>query len=407
MDSLNVYLNDRLVGRLGDDNGRLEFVYDSEYAGNPANEPLSHSLPLRPLPYLHAEIEPFLSGLLPEDIVRTRLGRVLQIPRENTFAFLKAIGGDCAGAIAFFADGETPLSSDGPRYRPLEDDEAGRILDGLDKRPLDVGEDGFRISGAGAQDKLIACWRNNRVELPLDGTPSTHIIKPAIAAYPDSVENEFFTMRLAASCGLSCAECFVEKIGGKRRYVCERYDRMVVDGRVMRLHQEDFCQLLRINPKCKYEALGGPGIVRSFRLLRELSLSATDTLELLRRIIFNFLAGNGDAHGKNFSVLYHGRKRSLAPMYDVMSTAVYPEVSKRMAMKIDGEYAFKWITRGKFMRMAEALGFSQKTMAKELDRMSKRILKNAPKLADRFNRTVPASCYADICEGIARRARQL
>lgn len=89
--------------------------------------------------------------------------------------------------------------------------------------------------------------------------------------------------------------------------------------------------------------------------MRELSLTASDTLEFLRRIVFAFLLGNGDAHGKNYSVLYRGRTVALSPMYDIMSTAVYPEVSARMAMKIDGEYAFKWITRAKFLRMAVKL----------------------------------------------------
>ena len=406
MDSLIVYLNDRPVGRLSEDDGRLEFRYDTGYASSAANESLSHSLPLRPEPYAHGEIEPFLSGLLPDDIIRTRLGRILQIPRENTFAFLKAIGGDCAGAIAFFPEGESPSAAE-PRYRPLDDAEAGQILENLERRPLDIGEDGFRISGAGAQDKLIACWRGGRVELPLDGTPSTHIIKTAIRDYPDSVENECFSMRLAAACGLNVAKCAVATIGGSRRYVCERYDRVIEGGRTVRLHQEDFCQLLRVDPKRKYESLGGPGIVESFRLLRELSLSASDTLELLRRVIFNFLVGNGDAHGKNFSVLYHGRKSALAPMYDVMSTTIYPEVSKRMAMKIDGEYAFKWITRGKFLRMAEKLGFSRKTMAKEIDRMSARVSSQAPALERRLGKNYPSACYAMICSGISSRIAQI
>ena len=407
MDSLIVYLNDRPVGRLTDDNGRLAFAYSAEYASDAVNEPLSYSLPLRGEPFDHGEIEPFLSGLLPDDIIRTRIARLLQIPRENTFALLKAIGGDCAGAVAFFPDGENPHAPDSPRYRPLEDGEAGQILDNLEHRPLDVGEDGFRISGAGAQDKLIACWHDGRISLPLDGMPSTHIIKTSIRDYPDSVENETFAMTLAAACGLDCAKCSMEIIGGKRRYVCERYDRAVSGGRVVRLHQEDFCQLLRIDPKRKYEALGGPGIVSSFKLLRELSLPATATLELLRRIIFNFLVGNGDAHGKNFSILYHGGKSALAPMYDVMSTAIYPEVSKRMAMKIDGEYSFKLITRGKFMRMADRLAFSRKTMEKELDRMTSRILSKAPKLAEKLNARFPCSCYNRICEGIVGRTVQL
>ena len=406
MDALNVYLRGERVGVLRDEEGRMSFVYDSEYVKSPMNEQLSHSVPIRAEPYSHEEIEPFLSGLLPDDIIRTRLGRILQIPRENTFAFLKAIGGDCAGAIAFFHKGDEPVE-DAPRYRRLSNEEAGLILDNLERRPLDIGEDGFRISGAGAQDKLIACRRDGAVWLPLEGTPSTHIIKTAIRDYPDSVENECFAMRLAEACGLDAAKCDIVEIGGKRRYICERYDREICDGRTVRLHQEDFCQILRIDPKRKYESLGGPGIADSMKLMRDLSLSAADTLEFLRRIIFTFLIGNGDAHGKNYSVLYIGRKTRLAPMYDIMSTAIYPEISKRMAMKIDGEYAFKWITRAKFLRMADKLGISPRMMAKELDRMCARLLDKAPLVRAKLERRFPSSTYARICEGIVNRAEQI
>ena len=406
MESLTVYLNDRQVARLTDDNGAMSLSYLPDYAADMRNEPLSHTLPLRREAYGHQEIEPFLSGLLPDDIIRTRLGRILQIPRENTFAFLKAIGGECAGAIAFFAEGEVPASVEG-RFRRLSDAEAGAILDSLEKRPLDIGENGFRISGAGAQDKLIARWKRGTVFLPLDGTPSTHIIKTAIRDYPDSVENECFSMKLAEACGLAVAKCRISVIGGKRRYVCERYDRMGDGGAIRRLHQEDFCQLLRVDPKRKYEVLGGPGIVESLRLMREMSLSAADTLEFLRRIVFNFLIGNGDAHGKNFSVLYHGRKAALSPMYDVMSTAVYPDVSPRMAMKIDGEYAFKWMTRGKVLRQAEKSGLAPRTMDREIDRMVRRITKQAPTVAAKLSVRFPCACYAKIIDGVLARSRQL
>jgi len=406
MDSLIVYLNDIPVGRLTDDAGAMSFVYDRSYVENARNEPLSYTLPLSLVPYGQDVLEPFLSGLLPEDIIRTRLGRILQIPRENTFAFLRALGGDCAGAIAFYPEGAQP-SSETERFRRLSDAEAGAILDSLEQKPLDVGEDGFRISGAGAQDKLIACWKSHAVELPLDGTPSTHIIKTAIRDYPDSVENECYSMQLARACGLDCARCTIAVIGGKRRYVCERYDRIIEDGRVRRLHQEDICQLLHVNPKRKYESLGGPGVRDVMGVMRELALPATDTLEFLRRIIFTFLLGNGDAHGKNYSVLYHGLKVSLSPMYDVMSTTIYPEVSKRMAMKIDGEYAFRWITRAKFGRMAEKIGIAPRTMERELDRMVKRMVKQAPLVAQKLSARYPSPCYARIVEGIVQRSRQV
>ena len=407
MESLDVYLNDRKVGRLDDENGSLSFAYDEGYLADGVREPLSHALPLRREPYSHVSVEPVLSNLLPDDIIRTRLGEILQIPRENTFAFLKAIGGDCAGAVAFFPSGRTPAADTAGEFRELSDDEAGAVLDNLEKRPLDIGEEGLRISGAGAQDKLIACIRDGRVLLPLNGTPSTHIIKTEIRNYPGSVENEWYSMSLAAACGLSVAESGIVVIGGRRRFVSTRYDRMPADGRVKRLHQEDFCQMLGIDPKRKYETLGGPGIVASFRLLRELSVSAADTLEFIDRLIFNFLVGNGDAHGKNFSVLYKDGVATLAPMYDVMSTAVYPEVGRRMAMKIDDEYAFKWITIGKFVRMAEKIGVSEKMMRREIAKISRRIGKEASLVARRCARKFPSSVYSSIATGIANRHQQL
>lgn len=406
MAGLNVHLNGIPVGRLTEENGRMTFAYLPEYVACADCEPLSHSLPVRREDYSHEEVEPFLSNLLPDDIIRTRIGAILQIPRENTFALLQALGGDCAGAIAFFPEEDVPVRRTA-KFRALSDEEAGRILDNLESRPLDVGEDGFRISGAGAQDKLIACFSDGRVSLPLMGTPSTHIIKNALRDYPDSVENEYFTMKLAAACGIRAADCSIEKIGGKRRYVTVRYDREAEDGLVRRLHQEDFCQMLKIVPSHKYESVGGPGLVQSFALLRAASLSAADTIELLDRVIFNFLVGNGDAHGKNFSVLYRGRTARLAPAYDLMSTAIYPEVGKRMAMKIDGEYGFKWITRSKFLRMGKACGIGAKVIERELDRMTRAIFRQSNALAVRSNREYPSACYDRIVAGILTRTAQI
>ncbi|MBQ6341033.1 MAG: type II toxin-antitoxin system HipA family toxin [Kiritimatiellae bacterium] len=407
METLEVYLNGRKAGRLVDDNGKMSFAYIREYLETDGREPISFSIPLRAEAFAHDEIEAFLSNLLPDDIIRTRIADILQIPRENTFALLKAIGGDCAGAVSFLSEGTSPETSDKGEYRELSDKEAGRILDNLQKRPLDVGEEGFRISGAGAQDKLIACMKDGQVLLPLNGTPSTHIIKPAMPDYPDSVENEWFAMRLACACRLSVAACDIAVIDGKRCYVCERYDRESIDGKVRRLHQEDFCQMLKVDPKRKYESVGGPGLKESFALLRALQLPASDTVEFLNRILFNFIVGNGDAHAKNFSVLYRDGVPRLSPAYDVMSTAIYPEVGKRMAMKVDGEYAFKWITRSKFLRMADKLRIHPHIVNSAMDKMIRRVKLALPQLVAQATRRFPRRCYSAIADGIASRLSQL
>jgi len=407
MEALDVYLNGRKAGCLFDDNGEMSFAYLRDYLDSNSHEPLSYSVPLRSEAFSHAEIEPFLSNLLPDDIIRTRLAAILQIPRENTFALLRAIGGDCAGAVSFLSEGQSPDAGGCEEYRELSDEEAGRILGNLQKRPLDVGEEGFRISGAGAQDKLIACIKEGRVLLPLNGTPSTHIIKPAMAEYPNSVENEWFSMRLAAACGLDAAECDIATIGGRRCYVCTRYDREIVEGKVRRLHQEDFCQMLKVDPKRKYESIGGPGFAESFSLLRALQLPASDTLEFFDRAIFNFLVGNGDAHAKNFSVVYRNGVPRLSPAYDIMSTTVYPDVGRRMAMKVDGEYAFKWMSRGKYVRMAGKSGISPRIAMREIDKVIRRTERNLPNVEARARRLFPHTVYATIVEGVSSRMAQL
>ena len=94
-------------------------------------------------------------------------------------------------------------------------------------------------------------------------------------------------------------------------------------------------------------------------------------------------------------------------MYDVMSTTVYPDVGRRMAMKIDGEYMFKWITRGKFTRMAAKVGVSEKMMLREIAKISRRVRREAPVVARRCQRKWPSPVYSAIEAGIASRLDQL
>jgi len=406
MASLDVYLKGKKVGSLVDSPLGMTFAYDADYVTEPRPEPLSHVLPVRAGNYSGSAVESYFSNLLPDDYVRTRIGEILKIPRENTFALLEAIGGDCAGAIAFYRPGVTSATSV-DEYRRLDDDEAVRILADLEKRPLNVGDEGFRISGAGAQDKLVACVRDGHVWLPLNGTPSTHIIKPDIRNYPGSVENEHFCMKLAAACGHDVAACDLLPLRGETYYVTSRYDREIVDGKAVRLHQEDFCQVLGIDPKHKYEAQGGPGLAECQGLLSALDLSSAERVEFWGRVAFNFLVGNGDAHGKNFSVLYRGGHCELAPMYDIMSTTVYPDVGKRMAMKVDGEYAFKWMTLGKFVRQVERLGLGGGFIEGVLRREAHKMLKAAQSLSKRLSRSHPSGIHSEITEGIRLRASQL
>src|SRR5690554_8174588 len=88
----------------------------------------------------------------------------------------------------------------------------------------------------------------------------------------------------------------------------------------------------------KYQNEGGPDLVQCFDLVRSATRpSAPQVLRLLDYVIFNALIGNHDAHAKNFSLLYSGKTPVLAPFYDTLSTAVYPTLTQKMAMKIRSE----------------------------------------------------------------------
>ena len=217
-------------------------------------------------------------------------------------------------------------------------DEAGliRVLDSLPTRPLLAGEEGLRLSLAGSQSKVPVVLVEGEVALPSSGQPTTHILKPAIARFPGTTENEAFVMRLAAAIGLDVA-CVEPRVVRDRTFLLvARYDRSTDgDGHVRRIHQEDFCQALRINPERKYAGEGGPTLQDGFALLRQVALRpAVEVLKLLAAAIFNLIVGNADAHGKNFSILYDEGGPRLAPLYDLLATVAYPELSPRLAMKM-------------------------------------------------------------------------
>ena len=408
MEQLDVYICNRLAGALlRDADGSLSFRYRTDYLASEAAIPISCTLPLGEEPFGERDIAAFFSNLLPDEGVRRRIADILRLSPEDTFGLLREIGGDCAGAVAFYEPPRQPHDPASPEFRKLTDGEAAELLRNLARRPLGIGEEFRGISGAGAQDKLIACLKDGKVLLPLHGTPSTHIIKPNIERFPESVFNEWFCMRLSKACGFDTADCNIVTFDGEPFYVTVRYDREERDGIVFRLHQEDFCQLLKCRPEIKYQDQGGPSIADCARLLMTLRLPLSDVISFIERCVFNFIVGNGDAHGKNFSVLYRNGTPRLAPVYDVICTTVYPAISKKMAMKFDGKFEFRWITPGKIMRTFVRAGIGQQVVADVIARQCASVKAQLPILVEEANSQHPSPIYHDIIQGIHRRIRQL
>ena len=335
---LHVWWDGKLVGQLTQDrHGELGFGYTDDWLRNENAQPLSASLPKREEPFSRRECRPFFGGLLPEDSQRNAAAQALGVSSGNDFALLDGLGGDVAGALQLLPPGQPPEEPDFDR-QPTALDEADLIgvLDALPTRPLLAGEEGLRLSLAGAQSKVPVVLVDGEIALPVPGQPTTHILKPPIARFPGTTENEAFVMRLAAEIGLDVAAVQPRVIGNREFLLIERYDRSVgTDGSIQRIHQEDFCQALSVPPELKYATEGGPTLETCFSLLRSISLRpALDVLKLLDAVILNLIVGNADAHGKNFSILYHESGPRLAPLYDLLSTVAYPELSPRLAMRI-------------------------------------------------------------------------
>jgi serine/threonine-protein kinase HipA len=336
--ALGVWWDGARVGNLiVNEHGEMEFAYDKAWLKGPNAKPLSLSLPLREERFNRRDARPFFAGLLPEADVRKGVARNIGVSEQNDFGLLDRLGGDVAGALTLLPTDQVPAPQ-GKVFAdtPLDDDELIKLIEKLPREPfLATQSKGVRLSLAGAQNKIPVVLVDGRVALPEEGQATTHILKPAIRDLDFSTENEAFAMRLALITELDVALAEPIKVKDHTYLLVRRYDRDTDEnGQVHKMHQEDFCQAMKIAPECKYSDEGGPTFKTSFALLREAATRpAVDTLRLLDAAIFNLTIGNADAHGKNFSLLYEPHQTRLAPLYDLMCTAVYPHVTTNLAMR--------------------------------------------------------------------------
>ncbi len=393
---LNVWFFGECVGALTQDEGYLSFQYLPEWLKSRNARPLSQSLPLRAESFGDRIAKPFFAGLLPEGDKRAAVASILKVSSKNDFALLDGIGGECAGALILLEPGQTPPvkahASESVEW--LEEDHLLAVLERLPKRPLLAGEPGLRLSLAGAQEKLPVVARelsgkdglsHFEIGLPKNNIPSSHILKSEISGVDGSIYNEAFCLALGRGLKLDATTA---KIGGtkdKTYLLVERYDRFLEDGQLRRLHQEDFCQALGVAPEFKYQNEGGPTIADGFELLRKVTTpSAPNLLRLLDYIIFNCLVGNNDAHAKNFSLLYSQSGIQLAPLYDVLSTAVYPDLSDSMAMKIGSKYHFDELHARHWVQMAEAAKLGAPQLKRRVMEIASQLPNLAKELESRF-----------------------
>ncbi len=339
----------------------------------------------------------FVVGLLPEGQHRAAMATQAGRPATDVLGLLAHFGRDIAGAVtlapmAHPGPGPRSAPSDPARSRtahvlPLTAQDLEEEVSRLPEHPLGLHPDS-ELSLAGLQDKLLLVDTGTAWGRPVNGFPSTHILKLDNAVLRGVVRAEHTCLRLAAAAGLTASASQLIAVGDAECIVVERFDRRRDGSQVVRIHQEDTCQALGLNPdrhegRGKYQQTGGPSLRSIAELLSAWGSSPEHDLQaLLDRIVFTVAIGDADVHGKNIALLHTepGEIR-LAPMYDTVPTALWPSLRADAAMSINDRYDLRTITVDDITREARSWGLGAALVADRiaslLDRLAAAITSGA------------------------------
>ena len=380
-DRLNVWCNGGHVGYLWrDGKNDIGFQYSEEWLENPVRFPISVTLPLRSESYeaggKKRVAHNFFANLLPEADSRKRICREKGISEGNDFELLRAIGGECAGALSII--GNEPAQAT-PKYRPLSDDDLTELL--VKRNPLAVIEESDsppRFSLAGAQDKVPVKYENGQFFIPLDNSISTHILKYRLRDVSHVPAYETVTTWTANELELDACEINYHTHVGESFSLAKRYDRITTEDGLVRLHQEDFCQASGRSSQNKYEHEGGPSFAECLKLIQKHSTQPLqDIPRLIQWQVFNYLVGNSDAHAKNLSFLYGLDSTSrLSPFYDLIAIHAWPShvFNHDLALSIGGESNIHKVKRSHWEKLADDCAISFNLFDNSIGKLSDGII---------------------------------
>lgn len=404
-DVLDVRLHGESIGtltRLGRD--RIVFAFDPRYADDPDRATLSISLHdpfghlVTDVPATRTWAPPVFSNLLPEGPLREYLARAAGIDPRREFPLLAALGPDLPGAVtvmppgagsdpaSYPADWEHRGSAGPPATGSATRGLAGRFgargtPDSL-RDPVAVPPPPFRFSLPGVQLKLSATMAaTGKLTIPARGVGGSWIVKLPSAAFPGLPEQEHAMMSLAARVGIEVPETRLVPAdsisqlprgmgmaGGGMALAVRRFDR-ADDG--TRVHVEDFAQVLGAYPEQKYVKAGYGDIAEVVGTV----MGEDAVCEFVRRLVFCTLIGNGDAHLKNWAVIYPDcRTPALAPAYDLVSTVALLDDDSMALDWVDGVRGFADLSDGMLQRLASSARVAQKPVLDVARRMAGRFM---------------------------------
>ena len=410
MAEIAVYYENRRVGTIAVHADGPSFTYAPIWLSTRGAFPLSLLMPLSPRRVPPKLFLPWAANLLPESTQLRAIGLQLGAAPEDVIGILAELGRDTAGALSIGKPGTTSTAD----WRPVPNDKAlEKILEELPSKPFLVGEDGVSMSLAGVQTKLgVAIDAKDRICVPINGAPSTWILKPDAERLFGGVQNEALCLVLAKRLGLNAPEVTTGKAGKRTYLMVKRYDRVEQQGRWRRLHQEDFCQALGKPPSAKYESnqtgIPGPTLAEIFAVTRN-AMQAPDVVNLLDYVVFNVLACNTDAHAKNYSMMISGKGFKLAPIYDVMCGLAWEHVTRNMAQKIAGKTRGEHLKRRHWQRFAADVGLNAPRLIARVEALAKGALAEAKNAAADVA-AMPAGAHplmAQVTQAIEGRARAI
>ncbi|HSG40672.1 MAG TPA: type II toxin-antitoxin system HipA family toxin [Thermoanaerobaculia bacterium] len=307
-------------------------------------------------------LPPFFSNLLPEGPLRRLVARQAEVNEQREALLLGALGQDLPGAVVVErGDGEGSEPDDQPSVSSAEPSRGTRL----------------KFSLAGVQLKFSVLKEADRLTLPATGQGGDWIVKLPDAQYPEVPANEFSMLQWARESGIEVPDfelVQIPEIGGlppdlgfreTTALAVRRYDRQP-GGRV---HQEDFAQVLGLYPWEKYDRFNHETIGNVVRAVA----GPEAFLEYARRLAFVILSGNGDAHHKNWSLLYpDGRRAVLAPAYDLVFTRAYIQ-NDQLALNLKKSKSFSDVTLESFRHLARRAEVDEQTAADAVAEASQRI----------------------------------
>lgn len=329
---LQVWYRERKVGLLKKNvDSSVTFKYDEEWIEN--GIAISLSLPLIDKEYVGAEVSSYFDNLLPEnDRLRKLIAKKFKAQSDSAYDLLSTIGRDCVGALTFLPLGEELHFEKKLQYAPISESEIANKIQGLKTvTPLGMGEeDDFRLSIAGAQEKMALLKIKGKWFVPHGVTATTHIFKLPMeqlldgTSFSDSVDNEWISLKICEKLGLPVAKAEIESFENKRVLIVERFDRIWSkdddgDDILLRLFQEDLCQSLGVPAHLKYQVDGGPSALSIMDFLRASTFSSSDRKKFMTSMLIFDLLAAPDGHAKNFSIFLDPYGFELCPLYDVMS----------------------------------------------------------------------------------------